>query len=394
MPLDPFGQSYLTMTLEIAKHVDGYVDSYYGPPELKAAVEASPKKTPAALLADLSRLRDLLPTADPARHAYLVAVLRAMDCTLRMLSGEAVDYLDEVYRIYDIHVAGADEAQFEQARRALDAALPGSGDVAERMAGWRKQFDIPQDRLIHIFDITLAEARTRTKKLFDLADGESIEFRLTSNQPWSGYNWYQGGLKSLVEVNVDIPASALDVVPWATHEAYPGHHTEHHLKEKHLYQKQGHAECASALLHSPAAVISEGIATTAAEIVFPGDTHYAWTAEVILPEAGLPTASPELLKQISEARDVARLVSNNAAILYNTGKMTEEQTVDYIQSYALVSEKRARQSFSFISNPLFRSYPFTYTEGHALIAGASHGGDKTPVFRRLLTEEVLPSSLI
>jgi hypothetical protein len=393
MPLDPFGQAYLTLALEIARHVDGYVDAYYGPPDLKASVDASPRKTPAVLLDDLARVRDLIPQDDPSRRDYLTVVLRAMDCTLRMLNGEEIAYLDEVSRLYDIQVAKIDEAEFETVHRALDGVLPGSGALQERIVAWRGQYIVPVEKLERVFEVAIAETRERTRKLIDLAEDEGVTFRLTSGQPWAGYNWYQGGMQSLVEVNTDVAASALDVAPWATHEAYPGHHTEHHLKEKHLYLGKGRPECACILLLWPAAVISEGIATTAMEIIFPNGSNFEWTTEVILPEAGLPPAPGDQLKQIGQVRAIAKEVSNNAAIMYNQGQMTEEQTVDYIRTYALVTEKRARQSFAFISNPLYRSYPFTYTEGYNLIAKASHGGDKTPLFKRLLVEETLPSSL-
>jgi hypothetical protein len=393
MPFDPFGRAYLTLTLEIAKHIEGYVDAYFGPAELKVGVDASPRKTPAALLDDVARLQDALPHDNPARHAYLSAVMRAMDCSLRMLNGETVDYVDEIHRLFDVQPVMADQAVFEAARRNLETILPGKGDIGERLEARRKQLEIPADRLARVAELALEETRQRTRRLVDLVDGESVEFRLTADQPWSGYNWYQGGARSLVEVNTDIPFIAVDIVSWAAHEAYPGHHTEHQLKEKRLYQELGRAECAAQLLQSPSAVISEGIATTAVEIIFPGGSQYAWTADVILPEAGLETVLPDELRAIDEMREMGRRVSLNAAILYHSGQLSEEQTVDYIRSHALATEKRARQSFSFITSPLFRSYPCTYTQGYDLIALASHGGDKTPVFKRLLAEEMLPSAL-
>jgi hypothetical protein len=37
-PLDDFGRSYLELSLEIEKHIEGYVDAYIGPEDLKSAV--------------------------------------------------------------------------------------------------------------------------------------------------------------------------------------------------------------------------------------------------------------------------------------------------------------------------------------------------------------------
>jgi hypothetical protein len=390
--LDEFSRGYLRLTLEINKHIDGYVDSYYGPDDLKAEVEAGEEKTPEALLDDVIRLREQLPTDNAQRREYLEGVLRAMDCTVRQLNGETFEYLDEVHRLYDIQPELIEESTFTAAHGELDTLLPGEGSIADRMEAFRKQFEVPVEKLLHVFEVARTEVRRSTLALIDLIPGESIEVQLTSNQPWSGYNWFKGNAHSLVEINTDVPVSALDVANLMAHEGYPGHHTEHHLKEKLLYHDCGYGEVASALLHSPSAVIAEGIATTALEIIFP-EGAWGWISATLLPAAGLSPADPDQLKRIAAAREALRWVSPNAAILHHTGRLDEAQTIEYYRDYALVTEQRARQMFSFATNPLFRSYIFTYTEGYTLIAQGARGGDKTPVFKRLLTGFVLPSKI-
>lgn len=391
--LDEFSQAYLRLTLEINKHIDGYVDAYYGPPEIQAEAAAAEKKSPEALMADLDHLYEHLPMGERQRREYLSAVLRAMNCTIRTLSGETFDYLDEAYRIYDIEPSLVDESRFDAAKSELETLLPGTGTITERMEARRNQFEIPVDRLMGIIDLCLTECRRRTASLVNLVDGESVEFRLVSNQPWSGYNWYKANAHSLVEINTDLPVNALDILNLMAHEGYPGHHTEHHLKEKHLYHDCGHGEVSSQLLHSPSAVIAEGIATTALEIIFPAESAYQWIAAELLPAAGLPSADPAELARMAAARESLRWVTSNAAILYHTGKLNQDQTMDYYRTYLLASEERCRRAFGFMSHPMYRTYIFTYTEGHKLIAEGARGGDKTPLFKRLLTEEVLPSRI-
>ncbi len=392
MLIDPFGQAYLRLTLEIDKHIDGYIDAYLGPDELKADVNAAAKKPASALLDDLAQLRDTIPADDPARQAYLTAQFRAIECTLLMLNGQTFDYLEEVRRIYDINPQLTDEAVFTQAHAALDTVLPGSGSLVERLNEDRKRFEIATEKALPLLEMTLEEARGRTRHFVTLVEGEAIELRLTKDQPWGAYNWYLGNGRSLVEFNTDLPTSALGLLNTMAHEGYPGHHTEHQLKEKHLLHDKGYAECASFLLHSPAAVIAEGIATTAQEIIFPGDTAYEYIALMVLPAAGIQGVTAAELSRKTEAGKHLRTVTNNAAILYHTGQLNEAQTLDYLQTYALVNERRARQSFRFMSNPLFRSYGFTYTQGYQLIEQASQG-DKTTLFKRLLVEQMLPSQL-
>jgi hypothetical protein len=389
--VDEFGRAYLRFTLEIEKHFPGCVDSYIGPAELKAEVEAAEKKTLAALFDDLSWLQAHLPAEDANRRAYLQAYLRSMDCTLRQLNGEEVSFLDEANRLYDIKPYLIDENRFTAAHRELDTLLPGEGSIADRLEARRKRYEIDHEKALALIELARAETRRRTLALTELVEGESLEVTLTSNQPWSAYNRYKDNYHSLIEFNTDIPLDALALLGTFAHEGYPGHHTEQILKDKLLYREKGYDEEAVRLLITPAAVIAEGIATTALEIIFPNHSDDEWNAEVMLPAAGLPAEPVEQMRWISQANHELQYVFGNAAILYHTGQLNEEQTIDYLLTYGLNSEQRAQQSFRFIS--LYRSYSFTYTAGYDLIAEAAKGDNKTPIFRRLLTEQILPSQL-
>lgn len=392
--LDSFGRSYLRLVLEIDKHIDGYIDAYYGPDDLKAEVQATGPKEPAALLDDLATLQATLPEAEPSRRAYLVATLRALECTLRTLNGEAFAYLEEVNRLYDISPLRVDESRFIAAHRELDTLLPGSGDLNGRIETHRRHYYLQKEQILPLLELTRAETRQRTAAFVDLPSDESVEIRLASNQPWGAYNWYLGNGHSLIEFNTDVPVSALGLIGTFAHEGYPGHHTECLLKENLLYRQKGYAEQAAMLLHSPAAVIAEGIAMTAVEIIFPGESYHDWNVEVILPAAGIePAQTAGEMARIANAIKALRYVSGNAAILYHSGELDRQQTTDYIQTYALSTPERAAKSFRFLSHPLYRSYVFTYTKGYDLIQQAATGDDRHHLFHHLLTNQVLPSQL-
>jgi hypothetical protein len=397
--LDDYGRSYLRLVLEIDKHIDGYIDAYYGPADLKSAVSASDKKDPVALLDDVAHLQATIPTADPQRAAYLTAALRAIACTVRMLNGEGFAYSEEVERLYDISPKPVAESQFEAAHRELDTLLPGQSSLAERIEARRQRYYIRKEQILPLLKLAHAETRRRTAELVDLLDDEGVDIRLTNDQPWGAYNWYLGNGRSLIEFNTDVPTSALGLLSTFAHEGYPGHHTESMLKERRLYRQKGYAEQAAMLLHSPAAVIAEGIATHAVDIIFPDDSHHQWTCDVLLPQAGIETdETAEQMARLSQASDQLRYVSGNAALLYHNGQLSREQTIDYIQTYGLATPERAAKSFGFLSHPLFRSYIFTYTQGYDLIEQAANSKaanrpDKTDLFRRLLTGQILPSHL-
>ncbi len=391
---DSFGRDYLRLTLEIDKHIDGFIDAYYGPEELKAEVADSPKLDPAELVEMVAALREAIPAEDANRAAYVKASLRALDCTTRMLNGESFDYLDEVNRIYDISPQPVDEQQFTDAHSVLDSLLPGSGSIAERLQARRELYQIDTEKALSLLELTRAETRQRTLAFIDLPEDNGVEIRLASDQPWGAYNWYLGRGKSLIEFNTDIPLNVLGLLSTFAHEGYPGHHTESMLKEQTIYHEKGYGEQAAMLLHSPAAVIAEAIATQAVGFIFPDGEQYRWNTEVMLPAAGIePVDSAEEMADIAKAASALRYVTGNAAIQYHTGALTKEQTLEYVQTYALSTPERAAKSFSFFTHPLYRSYIFTYTQGYDLIDAAAEKVDKTTLFKRLLTEQILPSDL-
>ncbi|MCI0399205.1 MAG: hypothetical protein L0332_06570 [Chloroflexi bacterium] len=393
MKLDNFGRDFLRLTLEIEKQLPGYMDAYLGPEALKAAVEAEAAKPVAALVNDLAALRERIPTEDPQRYAYLRTHLRAVGGVLELLGDEQPSYSREVEMLFDVTPRPVPEERFTAAHRILDNHLPGKGGLRERNQARRQMFELEAAKLMPLLELAREETRRRTVDLVALPAGEDIELRLTRDQHWSAYNWYLGNGHSLVEFNTDIPVFALDILNTMAHEAYPGHHTEAVLKERRFLIEAGYGEVASFLLLSPAAVIAEGIATTALEVIFPGAEAYEWNEQVLLPaigKAGVESAAQ--MKAIEDAERDLRYVATNAAYYYHTGRFSQEEAIEYLESYELSSRQRAEQGFNFFTQPPYRAYTFTYTTGYDLITAAS-GEDKRTLFRRLLTELWTPSAL-
>lgn len=391
--LDPFGDAYLRLVLEIEKHIPGYIDAYLGPPALQKAVAGAPLRSPADLLDDLARLEALTPVGKKSRERYLRATHRAIEGTLQLLQGHKPDYLEEVAQLYDIRPTPVDESIFLAAHAELDTLLPGRGALSERIAARRTRYELPVSKMMPAMELALSEVRRRTAPLVGLVEGETVELALAQDQPWGAYNWYLGNGRSRVEFNTDIPFFALGILGTMAHEAYPGHHTEGQLKEAQLWKGRRYAEQAVYLLHSPAAVISEGIATTALEVIFPDDSHHEWNMEVLLPAIGIQNAETAgQMKRVSAALEALRYVSGNAAYLYHSGALNREGVLNYIQTYGLTSADRAAKSFEFFTSPLYGSYVFTYTEGYYLIRTAA-GDDLAKIFVRLLEEQILPSQL-
>jgi hypothetical protein len=219
---------------------------------------------------------------------------------------------------------------------------------------------------------------------------------MVTNQPWSGYNWFLGNGKSRVEINTDLPIRASGLLDLIAHEAWPGHHTEHSLKEQQLYYGRGWGEYAIQLINTPECVISEGIATLAESFIFEEGEGARWMAEAVYPMAGLPI-DPEREAGVSRASAALRAVGGNAALLLHDRGATEDEVVAYFMQYGLDDEKRARHRLSFIADPLWRAYIFCYHAGRDLLGAwldqSVDAADRTERIRRLMLEPVTPGMI-
>ena len=74
--MDPV-TTYLELCLRLGRHVDGLVDSYYGPPELQKRIEAEELHAPGALATDAASLVESLDELAESRRRwlYLAALL-------------------------------------------------------------------------------------------------------------------------------------------------------------------------------------------------------------------------------------------------------------------------------------------------------------------------------
>ncbi len=392
---DPISHDYVALAFGIEHHVPGFVDAYTGPPAARDRIAAAEPATPLGLLEQARALAGQVADADlPAgRRAYLAAQAAAMVAVCRKLAGEDLGYADEVRACFDIAPERTPEATFEAALADLDAQLPGDGSVPERMAAWRRRFEVSPETARRLIDVIVPEIRARTAAFVDLPDGEAVEFALVADKPWSGYNWYLGDARSRVEINTDLPIRANALTALVCHEAYPGHHTEHATKERRLYRERGWGEHAVQLISTPQAVISEGIATLAEGIAFPNDEAYAWQAETLYPAAGL-TGDPEREAGIDAAGRALRAVGANAALLLHEEGRGEDEVVAYLVRYGAQEERDARHRLRFLTDPLWRAYVFTYHAGRDLLGAwldAAPAAGRQARFAELLASQVTPS---
>ena len=375
-------ERYLELCLRLGRHVDGLVDAYYGPQEIAERVDAEELRDPAALVQDADSL------LEQVDDDWLGAQLVGLETVASKLAGEDVAYEDEVERCYGVRPDGVSEESFEAAHGELDDLLPGDGSLAERYQVWREEDALDGESLVGVYDSMLADFRQRAKALFGLPEGESVEVEYVSDEPWSAFNYYQGGLRSRIAVNTDATLIPDFVLELATHEAYPGHHAEHAWKEQIHVVEGGRLEESALMVGTPSSLVSEGVASLASEILLGGEAEQV-TAEHV--DGTGVRYDPELSQRVKEAIRPLAYVGGNIALLVHTRGSSEEDAIEYSMKWSLRSRKRAEQSVRFITDPLWRSYVTTYTAGYDLCRDWVDGDlDR---FKRLLTEQLTPADL-
>jgi hypothetical protein len=225
--------------------------------------------------------------------------------------------------------------------------------------------------------------RERTTALVELPEGEELTIEPVTDEPWWAFNYYLGGLRSRVVMNIDVPTTGLDLIHLAAHEVYPGHHTEHAVKEQLLIREQGAIEEGIQLVPTPQAVLSEGIAETGADVAL--DAAGRDAAYAVLAKLGIEV-DPELTEQVEQTLAGLRTVGLDAALMIHSDGASPEEAQAYIERWRLVPPEEAAHSVRFVTDPTWRAYVVTYSAGRDLCR-AYVGGDPAR-FRTLLTTHV------
>lgn len=388
-------RDYIQLAFRLEKLYPGYVDAYSGPPELKAEVEAEGAPSAEELLRSAIQLQERLGALELAadRQNYLLKQMRGVELQCRKLAGERFSLAREAQAFYDITATFAPESRFEEGLALLADALPGPGDLAERLTAYRTRRELPADQ-VHMLgalaEQTLAEVRSRSAAHYPILGEESVELKIVSGKPWGGYNWYLGDCRSRVEINSDVPMNLHSLVDLVAHEAYPGHHLEKLCKDAKWYRGQGHLDLTIFLYNTPQCVIAEGIATSAASQIFaPGEID-AWVKANLYPQVGMTDDGIDTA-QVERALNQLADVRGNAAFLLLEEGRPEAEVAAYIARYSVLPLERAQRSISFLRT--YGSYIFTYTYGRRLMEPLLQGPQKHQLFLHLLEDYVTPSDL-
>ena len=411
--MNALAERYVRLVLAVGQHDADYVDAFYGPAEWRT--EAETTKTPladidasaATLAADLAKVspagaadegedadRELI----ALRHQYLSRQLDALRARVQMLSGRKLTFDEESKALYDAVAPTHTAEEFQQVLTDLESRLPGDGTLLERYDAFRSRFIIPRERLDEVFKVAIDGCRERTLRHVALPEEESFTVEYVTNKSWSGYNWYQGNYRSLIQVNTDLPIYADRAVDLACHEGYPGHHVYNALLEKHLVRDRGWIEFTVYPLFSPQSLIAEGTANYGIEVAFPRQDRLQFERDVIFPAAGLDPASADEYYAVLGLVERLSYAGNEAARRYLNGAIDAGAAAGWLERYGLSTRPRAEQRVRFIDQ--YRSYVINYNLGKDMVKRyieRQSGGDaeaRWKAFAGLLSSPRLPSSLV
>lgn len=396
-------ERYVKLVLAMGEHDGDYVDAYYGPAGWREEVRtARPTlsfihQAAVALRGDLEGLARPAGAMEALRLDYLRRQTEALVARAEMLEGRRMRFDEESKALYDAVAPTHGEDSFRALNAAIDQELPGRGPLIDRLEAFRMQFVIPREKLDAVFGAAIDICREKTAEQMALPIGEAFTVEYVNDKAWSGYNWYQGGFRSLIQVNVDLPIFIDRAIDLACHEGYPGHHVYNSLLEKTLVRDRGWVEFSVYALFSPQSLIAEGSANYGIEVAFPAAERVEMEKARLFPVAGLDPSRAEHYYRVQALALRSGYAGNEAARRYLDRQISSGEAAEWLTTYALMAPARAAQRVKFIEK--YRSYVINYNLGMDLVRQYVEGraeGDaekRWEVFAELLSSPRLPSGI-
>ena len=398
--ISKFGEDFLLLALRIDKHINGYVDFYYGPERLRQLVKKENLRPPKKLLRDSwTLLRDLGAQGyDKRRELYLEKFLTSMKTSIEILNGIEYSIEDQFLNIFDVVLLPVKNSELNNLRGDYEKAYEGPGSLEKRLSRLRVSRRVPEASVFTLFEKAMKIVRKQTKILFPnlLPEDEKISIELVENKKheikWSYYNWYLGNYNSRIAVNPKYLMYWTTFLFNASHEGYPGHHTEFVLNEKNLVRELNQFEHSILILHSPKMIISEGIANLANSIIFSNKESAEISLRELRPDCSEGESLEKLILQ-DKLKTKTSLFWYNFAYHSVVDKYSEEELVQYGKNIEIFNEEALRVEIKRLSNPAYSKNAFLYYLGTKILRDKY--GEKLPKkkFQNLLLNPTLPSDL-
>ncbi|KYG72847.1 hypothetical protein [Roseivirga echinicomitans] len=407
LEMNSIAEAYVKLVLEIGQYDSDFVDAYHGPEDWKPKGERLAElpsqdfiERASTLLYQLEMINsEGFGELEQSRLNMMNKQLVSVKTKVEMLAGKSLTFDEEAKLLYDAEPPHYDQSHFDSLLNYLDHALEGNGSISERFVAYSSQFIIPRDKLDAVFKAAITEARKRTDLHFNLPENENFALEYVNDKSWSGYNYYQGESKSLIQLNTDFPIYIERAIDLACHEGYPGHHVFNALLEQNLVNGKGWIEFSVYPLFSPQSLIAEGSANYGIDVAFPGEERINFEKEVLFPLAGIDPNMADQYYEIQELRSKLDYAGNEAARKYLNKEISREEAAIWLEKYLLYEPERALQRTRFFDQ--YRSYVINYNLGRDLVdeyikaqgGTADHPEQRWAIFKSLLSNPHTASGL-
>lgn len=180
------------------------------------------------------------------------------------------------------------------------------------------------------------------------------------------------------------------MVEVAAHEGYPGHHAEAVVKDE-LLILAGHDELRLITTLSPQALVSEGMAGFAREVVMSDHELGAELERLIRTVDERPNIAAEMAVE-SARRLLVPALANAAVALHRDGEPLARVRT-YLAEVAVVADEQLDTTVASLADPLPSTEPFAGIEGRRLVSDWLETHGQTHGFGRLLAEQMTPRTL-
>ena len=231
--MNALAERYVKLVLALGQHDADYVDAYYGPPEWRKAAETGKRPLGEIDKRRVGAAKSLaaVSAGRPARRSwcgcgtrYLTQQLeRAARAGRRCCRGRKLTFDEESKALYDAVAptigpgglraacCGARASGCRARARCSSATTRSAAASSSRANGSTPRSRRPS-----------TDAAAARSQHVALPAGESFTVEYVTDKSWSGYNWYQGNYRSLIQVNTDLPIYVDRAIDLACHEGYPG----------------------------------------------------------------------------------------------------------------------------------------------------------------------------
>ena len=376
-------ERYLDLGLRLGRHVDGFVNSYYGPAPVREAAEAGdPPREASSGNRPRACSRTSTRTASSIRSGGSGCAL-SWPRAGRSRAGSTARRPPGLTRSSSSSASGRPASTTPRSPRrtkswtppcretATSAGATAPGAIAVRPGRQAARGHAPADRRVASTGTRARSAPRRARTSTSRSSAASREARTTTTSAASG------AASSSTATSRSRQGSSSS---WRRTSSIRGTTPSMRARKRSSSSRRGYLEETIALVLAPQALVAEGIAKLAVEMAF-GDEAYAVAAAELEP-LGV-TYDHETAAAIHEASETIGLVGVDAAYRLHELGEPRDAVRDYLLESTLRRPEQVDHILAFIEDPTWRSYVSTYTDGvrlaRAYVARRSrplrHAGD-------------------